>query len=89
MGPPPPGITYSPVEAQQPSNHPISHLTSPLLVPPHLHSSPAAHYGRGAHTFFSPMVSTHICPKYPPSPCLQQVLQQHHVGKFLTFYLLG
>ena len=24
-----------------------------------------------------------------PTPNLQQVLQQHHLGKFLTFYLLG
>ena len=45
-----------------------------------------------AHTF---MISTLFCPKHtpytpnPPTPNLQQVLQQCHLGKFLTFYLLG
>ena len=38
------------------------------------------------------MVSTHVCPKHTPNtptPNLQQFLQQHHLGKFLTFYLFG
>ena len=42
-------------------------------------------------SYFS-MVSTHICPKHTPNtptPNLQQFLQQYHLGKFLTFYLLG
>ena len=46
-------------------------------------------------TFHTFMVSTHVCPKHTPytpntpTPNLQEVLQQHHLGKFLTFYLLG
>ena len=41
------------------------------------------------------MVSTHVCPKHTPytpntpTPNLQQVLQQHHLGKLLIFYLLS
>ena len=52
----------------------------------------AGTYWQGAQTF---MVSTHSCPKHTPytpstpTPNLQQVLQQHHLGMFLTFYLLG
>ena len=83
MGPPPSGITNLTAQAFQPSNytHPLTPYWSSL--------PPAVHTGRGTHTF---MVSTHVCPKHTPNtptPNLQQVLQQHHLGKFLTFYLLG
>ena len=67
MGPPPPGITHPPVKAHQPSNHLISYITPPYWFPPPsflftiLSHCPL---WQGAHTFFFPMVSTHICPKY-------------------------
>ena len=96
MGPPPPGISYSSAKAHKPSNHILNHLTHPTGSPSsHSPTPPTAHYGGGTYFSLFPMVSTHVCPKYTPctpntpSPNLQQVLQQHHLGKFLTFYLLG
>ena len=47
----------------------------------------------GAHTFlygkYTSVLNTPPIPLIPPTPNLQQVLNQHHLGKFLTFYLLG
>ena len=44
----------------------------------------------GAHTF---MLSTHVWPNTPLTPLIPtpnlQVQEQHHLGKFLIFYLLG
>ena len=65
MGPPPPGITHSPVQAQQPSNHLFSYITPPLVpLPPYTFLLLPIMVG--AHIFFFPMISTHVCPKYPP-----------------------
>ena len=69
--------------------HPLPLTPTYLLVfPP---PSSCCPYWQGAHTF---MVSTNVCPKHTPytpntpTPNLQ-VLQQHHLGKFLIFYFLG
>ena len=83
-------ISYTPAQANQsnqPFNQQHSHLT-PLLVTP-LHSPLPLTLWWGAHQFFFPMVSTCMYPKYPPSPYLQQVLHQHHLGKFLHFIFVS
>ena len=96
MGPPSSCITHIPVQAFQdiqlhptPPNPPPSYWFSPS---PNT-SSHLSILVRG--TNFS-MVSTHmsvlnipLTPLIPPTPNLLQVLQQCHLGKFLTFYLLG
>ena len=88
MGPPPSGVTNLtsaslPAFQLHPPPNPL-----PLLVP-----KPSSHCPYcGGGTYF--MVSTPVCPQYTPyipntpTPNLQQVLQQHHLGKFLTLYLL-
>ena len=85
------GITNTTVQASQPASQQHIQLT-PLLVPPLSpippYSSPTNTIVGGAHQFFFLMVSTHICPKYPPSPYLQQVLHQCHLGKFSQIFCL-
>ena len=86
MGPPPPGISNSSAQANQPTSQPCN---TPYWF--HLPPLPLLPSQQGVHSFFLflfLMVSTHVYPKYPPSPYLQQVLHQCHLGKFLTFYLL-
>ena len=71
-----PAIQWHPTPA---SPHPSTGSPSPFLPLSIL---------VGAQTF---MVSTHVCPKHTlytpntPTSNLQQVLQQHHLGKFLYF----
>ena len=63
-------------------------LNTPPFWFPHLftHSSHCPLW-QGAQTF---SYGKYPCmSQLPPSPYLQQVLQQHHLGKFLTFYSLG
>ena len=43
----------------------------------------------GGHILSFSQWQVHTFVLNTPSPYLQQVLQQHHLGKFLTFYLLG
>ena len=88
-------LQVSPTLQCKPFSHPTT--SHPIKTPTPPTGSPltlSSHYTHwwGAQTF---MVSTHVCPKHPLTPLipptlnLQQVLQQHHLGKFLTFYLLG
>ena len=87
-------LQLSPTLQCKPCSHP--NTSTPPNPPPTYwfptHHSSCCPYWQGAHTF---MVSTHICPNHSPdtpntpTPNLQQVLQQHHLGKFLIFYLLG
>ena len=86
MGPSSSVITNTSAQANQPTNQPHSYLTPYWFLPP-IPTSPA-NIMVGAHQFFFPMVSTHVYPKYPSSPYLQQVLHQCHLGKFLHFNLL-
>ena len=86
MGSPPPGISNPSVQANQSTSQLYSHVTPPYWFP-----SPSTTPQQGVHIIFSLfyfMVNTHVYPKYPPSPYLQQVLHQCHLGKFSTFYLL-
>ena len=96
MGPSPPGISSPAMQANQHSNQPTHHYITPPTGSPQPSSHSPTHpllllsIMVGAHNFLLCsllMVST--CPsQIPPSPYLQQVLHQHHIGKFLYFYLL-
>ena len=81
MGPPPPGISNPSAQANESTSQLYSHIT-PYWFPP-----PPPQWGACISSFHYFMVNTHVYPKYHP-PYLQQVLHQHHLGKFLAFYLL-
>ena len=87
MGPPPPGISNPSVQANLPTSQHYNHLTPPPTGSPSLPPTYTTTVG-GMHNFLSLLYGKYMCIPNTPSPYLQQVLHQCHLGKFLTFYLL-